>query len=71
MNAFIASLVRHALTFVGGALVTKGVVDAATSGLIVDQLTAQLTPIAVGAASSGLALAWSWIEKRLAAAPAA
>jgi hypothetical protein len=52
MKATLFPLIRHALTFVAGYLVTKGVVDEGT------------TNEAVGAIMTLIAVVWSYVEKR-------
>jgi hypothetical protein len=52
MNTFIASIIRHILTTVGGGLITGGVID-----------DSQVTIIA-GAVASVIGVVWSVIEKK-------
>lgn len=52
MNDKIAGLIRHGLTFIGGYLVTDGIIDEST-----------LTEV-VGAIITLIGFVWSWIDKK-------
>ena len=53
MNENVSSLIRHILTFVGGILVTKGVIS--------EGLSTEL----VGLAMSVIGMAWGQLSKRV------
>jgi len=57
---FVGAGVRWLLVLVGGILVKKGIVSSAQTDLYVQQLT----PVLIGVAMSGAALAWSLWQKK-------
>jgi len=57
---FVGSGVRWLLVLVGGILVKKGITSSEQTDLYVQQLT----PVLIGVAMSGVALAWSLWQKK-------
>ena len=59
MEKYIGSIVRHALTTVGGVLIAVGVGESETHALV-----DAATPVVTGVATIAVGIAWSFLEKK-------
>lgn len=58
VTAIVTPIIRHGATFVGGWLVSHGVLEVAQTG--------SFTTLATGIAVAGIGLGWSFVKNRMA-----